>query len=151
MLGDDVRRIEISDLQNREGQHPYPPVLEPGIEDWLIVWRLESARAHGGLTELGNADLTDTQIRALRRVDCSFSTFGKTMPFFGNILPTLRSYSGIEYPPGQRLRLHFAFAAERPGSGLRADAATSRVLMRAKMALLIDFGLAASRTQWAKL
>ena len=52
------------------------------------------------------------------------------MPFFGNILPTLRSYSGIEYPPGQRLRLHFAFAAERPGSGLRADAATSRVLTR---------------------
>jgi hypothetical protein len=41
------------------------------------------------------------------------------MPFFGNILPTLRSYSGIEYPPGQRLRLHFAFAAERPGSGKR--------------------------------
>ena len=109
---------------------PYPPVLEPGIEDWLIVWRLESARAHGGLTELGNADLTDTQIRALRRVDCSFSTFGKTMPFFGNILPTLRSYSGIEYPPGQRLRLHFAFAAERLGYGLRADAATSRVLNR---------------------
>jgi hypothetical protein len=33
MLGDDVRRIEISDLQNREGQHPYPPVLEPGIEE----------------------------------------------------------------------------------------------------------------------
>jgi hypothetical protein len=52
------------------------------------------------------------------------------MPFFGNILPTRRSYSGIEYPPGQRLRLRFAFAAERPGSGLRADAATSRVLTR---------------------
>jgi hypothetical protein len=45
--------------------------------------------------------------------DFSFSTFGKTMPFFGNILPTLRSYSGIEYPPGQRLRLNFTFAAER--------------------------------------
>jgi hypothetical protein len=42
------------------------------------------------------------------------------MPFLGNILPTLRSYSGIEYPPGQRLRLHFAFVGERPGSGLRA-------------------------------
>jgi hypothetical protein len=64
--------------------------------DWLIVWPLESARAHDGLTELGNADLTDTQIRALRGFDLSFSTFGKTMPFFGNILPTLRSYSGIE-------------------------------------------------------
>jgi hypothetical protein len=50
------------------------------------------------LTELGNADLTDTQIRALRGFDFSFSTFGKTMPFFGNILPTIRSYSGIEYP-----------------------------------------------------
>jgi hypothetical protein len=97
------------------------------------------------LIELGNADLTDTQIRALRGFDFSFSTFGKTMPFFGNILPALRSYSGIEYPPGQRLRLHFEFAAERPGSGLRADAATSRVLMRAKMALLIDFGLAGSK------
>jgi len=52
------------------------------------------------LTELGNADLSDTQIHALRGFDISFSTFGKTMPFFGNILPTLRSYSGIEYPPG---------------------------------------------------
>jgi hypothetical protein len=26
------------------------------------MWPLESARAHGGLTELGSADLTDTQI-----------------------------------------------------------------------------------------
>jgi hypothetical protein len=26
----------------------------------------------------------------------SFSTFGKTMPLLGNILATLRSYSGIE-------------------------------------------------------
>ena len=83
-------------------------------------WPLESARAHSGLTELGNADLTDTQIRALRGCDLSFSTFGKTMPFFGNILPTVRSYSEIEYAPGQRLRLHFAFVGERPGSGLRA-------------------------------
>jgi hypothetical protein len=33
MLGDDVRRIEISDLQNREGQPPYLPVLEPGTEE----------------------------------------------------------------------------------------------------------------------
>jgi hypothetical protein len=50
-----------------------------------------------GLTaELGKADLADTQIRALRGFDFSFSTSGKTMPFFGNILPTLRSYSGIE-------------------------------------------------------
>jgi hypothetical protein len=48
------------------------------------------------LTELGNADLTDTQIRALRGFNFSFSTSGKTMPFFGNILPTPRSYSGIE-------------------------------------------------------
>jgi hypothetical protein len=63
-------------------------------------------------------------------VDFSFATFGKTMPFFGNILPTLRSYSGIENPPWQRLRLIFTFVAERPGSGLRADAATSRVLTR---------------------
>jgi hypothetical protein len=55
---------------------------------------LESARAYGGLTELGNADLPNTQIRALRRFDFSLSTFGKTMPFFGNILPALRSYSG---------------------------------------------------------
>jgi hypothetical protein len=47
------------------------------------------------LTELGNADLTDTQIRALRGFDLRASTFGKTMPFFGNILPTPRSYSGI--------------------------------------------------------
>jgi hypothetical protein len=97
MLGDDVRRIEISDLQNREGQHPLSAGPRAGYRrEWLIVWPLESARAHGGLTELGNADLTDTQIRALRGFDLSFSTFGKTMPFFGNILPTLRSYSGIE-------------------------------------------------------
>jgi len=126
-------RIEISDRQNREGQHPLSAGPRAGYRrDWLIVWPLESARAHGGLTELGNADLPDTQIRALRGFDLSASTFGKTMPFFGNILPTLRSYSGIEYPPGQRLRLHFAFAAERPGSGLRADAATSRVLTRGR-------------------
>jgi hypothetical protein len=152
MLIDVAGQIEISDLQNREGQHPLSAGPRAGYRrDWLIVWPLESARARGGSTELGNADLPDTQIRALRGFDFSFATFGKTMPFFGNILPTLRSYSGIEYPPGQRLRLHFAFAAERPGSGIRADAATSRVLMRAKMALLIDFGLAASRTQWAKL
>src|ERR1017187_8162453 len=99
MLGDDVRRIEISDLQNREGQHPLSAGPRAGYQrDWLIVWPLESARAHGGLTELGNADLPDTQIRALRGFDLRASTFGKTMPFFGNILPTLRSYSGIEYP-----------------------------------------------------
>jgi hypothetical protein len=57
---------------------------------------VESVRAHGGLTELDNADLTDTQIRALRGLDFSFSTLGETMPFFGNTLPTLRTYSGIE-------------------------------------------------------
>src|SRR5450756_1757916 len=97
MLGDDLRRIEISDLQNREGLHLLSAGPRAGYRrDWLIVWPLESARAHGGLTELGNADLTDTQIRALRGFDSSFSTFGKTMPFFGNILPTRRSYSGIE-------------------------------------------------------
>jgi hypothetical protein len=96
-FGDDVRRIETSDRQNREGQHPLSAGPRAGYRrDWLIVWPLESARAHGGLTELGNADLTDTQIHALRGFDLSFSTFGKTMPFFGNILPTLRSYSGIE-------------------------------------------------------
>ena len=67
MLGDDVRRIEISDLQNREGQHPLSAGPRAGYRrDWLIVWPLESARAHGGLTELGNVDLPDTQIRALR-------------------------------------------------------------------------------------
>jgi hypothetical protein len=97
MLGDDLRRIEISDLQNREGLHLLSAGPRAGYRrDWLIVWPLESARAHGGLTELGNADLTDTQIRALRGVDSSFSTFGKAMPFFGNILPTRRSYSRIE-------------------------------------------------------
>jgi hypothetical protein len=91
MLAEDVRRIEISD------QHPLSAGPRAGYRrDWLIVWPLESARAHGGLTELGNADLPDTQIRALRGFDLRASTFGKTMPFFGNILPTLRSYSGIE-------------------------------------------------------
>jgi hypothetical protein len=103
------------------------------------------------LTELGNADLTDTQIRALRGAISASRRSEKLYPFSGTFCRSSAAYSGIKYPPGQRLRLHFAFAAERPGSGLRADAATSRVLMRAKMALLIDFGLAASRTQWAKL
>src|SRR5665213_151325 len=73
---------------------PYPPVLEPGIEE--IGWLFGALKVQGLTTELGNADLTDTQICALRGVDFSFSTFGKTMPFFGNILPTIRSYSGIE-------------------------------------------------------
>ena len=58
-------RIEISDRQNREGQHPsYPPVLEPGIEE--IGWLFGALKVQGLTTELGNADLTDTQIRALR-------------------------------------------------------------------------------------
>jgi hypothetical protein len=35
---------------------------------------------------------SDGKIRAV----ASAATFGKTMPFFGNILPTPRSYSGIE-------------------------------------------------------
>jgi hypothetical protein len=118
MLGGTCGRIEISNRQNREGPHSLSAGPRAGYRrDWLIVWPLESARAHGGLTELGNADRTDTQIRALREFDFSFSTFGKTMPFFGNILPTLRSYSGIEYPPGQRLRLHFA----SPPSGRDPD------------------------------
>ena len=96
MLGDDVRPIEISDRQNREGQHPLSAGPRAGYRrDWLIVWPLESARAHGGLTELGNADLPDTQIRALRGFDLRASTFGKTMPFFGNILPTLRAGSSL--------------------------------------------------------
>jgi len=73
---------------------PYPAVLEPGIEE--IGWLFGALKVQGLTTELGNADVRDTQIRALRRFDFSFSTFGKTMPFFGNILPTLRSYSGIE-------------------------------------------------------
>ena len=74
---------------------PYPPVLEPGIEE--IGWLFGALKAQGlTATELGNADLSDTQIRAIRGFDFSFSTFGITMPFFGNILPTLRSYSGIE-------------------------------------------------------
>src|SRR5450759_4853451 len=68
MLGDDVRRIEISDRQNREGQHPLSASPRAGYRrDWLIVWPLESVRAHGGLTELGNADLTDTQVRRRSR------------------------------------------------------------------------------------
>src|SRR5450830_543596 len=76
MLGDDVRRIEISDRQNREGQYPLSAGPRAGYRrDWLIVWPLESARAHGGLTELGNADFPDTQIRALRGFDLSASTF----------------------------------------------------------------------------
>jgi hypothetical protein len=33
MLGDDVRRIEISDLQTVRASTPYRPVLEPGIEE----------------------------------------------------------------------------------------------------------------------
>src|ERR1017187_9702304 len=128
MPGDDVRRIGISDLQNREGQHPLSAGPRAGYRrDWLVVWRLESARAHDRTRQRRSHRHADTRAEGGH---FSFSTFGKTMPFFGNILPTLRSYSGIEYPPGQRLRLYFAFAAERPGSGLQADAATSRVLTR---------------------
>jgi hypothetical protein len=73
---------------------PYPPVLEPGIEE--IGWLFGALKVQGLTAELGNADLTDTQIRALRGFDFRFSTFGKTMPFFGNILPTLRNYNRIE-------------------------------------------------------
>jgi hypothetical protein len=124
-------QIEISDRQNREGQHPLSAGPRAGYRrDWLIVWRLEKARAHGGLPNSATPISPTRRYALAGGFDFSFSTFGKTMPFFGNILPTLRSYSGIEYPPGQRLRLNFAFAAERPGSGLRADAATSRVLTR---------------------
>jgi hypothetical protein len=60
----------------------YPPVLEPGIEEigWLFG-PLESARAYGGLTELGNADLTDTQIRALRGSISASRRSEKLCPF----------------------------------------------------------------------
>jgi hypothetical protein len=33
MLAEDVRRIEISDLHTVRASTPYPPVLEPGIEE----------------------------------------------------------------------------------------------------------------------
>ena len=39
---------------------PYPPVLEPGIEE--IGWLFGALKVQGLTTELGNADLTDTQI-----------------------------------------------------------------------------------------
>src|ERR1039458_1068317 len=79
---DDVRRIEISDLQNREGQHPLSAGPRAGYSrDWLIVWPLESARAHGGLTELGNVDLPDTQIRALREAISASRRSEKLCPF----------------------------------------------------------------------
>jgi len=75
-------RIEISDLQNREGQHPLSAGPRAGYRrDWLVVWRLESARAHRGLTELGNADLTDTQIRALRGAISASRRSEKLCPF----------------------------------------------------------------------
>jgi hypothetical protein len=86
--------LESATCKTVRANTPYPPVLEPGIEE--IGWLFGALKAQGLTTELGNAELTDTQIRALRGVDFSFSTFGKTMPFFGNILPTLRSHSGIE-------------------------------------------------------
>ena len=41
MRGDDVRRIEIGDRQNREGQHPLSAGPRAGYRrDWLIVWPL---------------------------------------------------------------------------------------------------------------
>jgi hypothetical protein len=90
----DVRRIEISDLQNREGQHPSSAGPRGGYRrDWLVVWRLERARAHGRTRQRRSHRHADTRAQG---GDFSFSTFGKTMPFFGNILPTLRSYSRIE-------------------------------------------------------
>jgi hypothetical protein len=46
-FADDVRRIETSDRQNREGQQPLSAGPRAGYRrDWLVVWRLESARAH---------------------------------------------------------------------------------------------------------
>jgi hypothetical protein len=75
-------RIEISDRQNREGQHPLSAGPRAGYRrDWLVVWRLESARAHRGLTELGNADLTDKQIRALRGAISASRRSEKLCPF----------------------------------------------------------------------
>src|ERR1039457_4444420 len=75
-------RIEISDWQNREGQHPLSAGPRAGYRrDWLVVWRLESARAHGGLTELGNVDLPDTQIRALRGAISASRRSEKLCPF----------------------------------------------------------------------
>jgi hypothetical protein len=44
---------------------PYPPVLEPGIEE--IGWLFGALKVQGLTTELGNADLTDTQIPGIRR------------------------------------------------------------------------------------
>jgi len=93
-FGDDVRRIETSDRQNREGQQPLSAGPRAGYRrDWLVVWRLESARAHDRTRQRRSHRHADTRAEGGH---FNFSTFGKTMPFFGNILPALRSYSGIE-------------------------------------------------------
>jgi len=42
---DDVRRIEIGDRQNRRASTPYPPVLEPGIEE--IGWLFGALKVQG--------------------------------------------------------------------------------------------------------
>ena len=101
MLGDDVRRLEISDLQNCEGQHPLSAGPRAGYRrDWLIVWPLESARAHGGLTELCNADLTDTQIRALRGAISASRRSKKLCPFSATFCRPSSAIVGLNIRPG---------------------------------------------------
>jgi hypothetical protein len=44
-LGDDVRRIEISDRQTVRACTPYPPVLDPGINE--IGWLFGALKVQG--------------------------------------------------------------------------------------------------------
>jgi hypothetical protein len=89
-----VRVLKLATAKTVRASAPYPAVLEPGIEEigWLFG-AFESARAHGRTRQRRSHRHAGTRAQGF---DFSFSTFGKTMPFFGNILPALRSYSGIE-------------------------------------------------------
>jgi hypothetical protein len=58
---------------------PYPPVLEAGIEE--IGWLFGALKVQGLTAELGNADLTDTQIRALRGAISASLRSEKLCPF----------------------------------------------------------------------
>jgi hypothetical protein len=65
--------------KNVRASTPYPPVLEPGIEE--IGWLFGAVKVQGLTTELGNADLTDTQIRALRGSISASRRSEKLCPF----------------------------------------------------------------------
>src|SRR5437764_1091561 len=73
-----------------------------------------------------------------RGYDSRLSPFGKTMPFFGNILPTLRSYSELEYGFDGKVMVRaqpFAMGMNVPLTlGLRLEASGSSAVGHALVA-----------------